>query len=505
MNISLLLDMAVEGFGDRQAIGRRGQSISYAELRARSVAACDLLATDAISQVAYVGLNSISLPIALFASSFLGRTFTPLNYRLPDATLAQLVQRTAPSTVIVDEEMAHRVPTSGGISKVLRSSFEAACRRTGVVDRPDIEIEGNDVAVMLFTSGTTGVPKAAMLKHSNLLSYVISTVELGCADEEEAALVSVPPYHIAGISALITGLYAGRRIVHLSAFDEAEWVTVAESEKITHAMVVPTMLQRILDEIERRKITLPFLKHLSYGGGRMPLPIVERAMQFLPHVDFVNAYGLTETSSTISILSPDDHRRAMRGDDASARKRLTSVGKPLPHIDLEVRDPSGKILAAGAVGEVWVRGEQISGEYVGQRAVKNDGWFPTKDRGWLDEEGYLFIDGRMDDVIVHGGENISPGEIEDVLRAHDAVADAAVFGLPDEEWGERIVAVVIPKGDPTENALKAWVKERLRSTRTPSSIFFSEMLPYNETGKLLRRILQEQYAAGDGCVEISNP
>ncbi len=496
MNISLLLDMAVESFGDRPALGRRGQSISYAELRAYSKTAQELLAREAANRVTYIGLNSMSLPVALFASSFLGRTFTPLNYRLPDATLARLVLRTAPTTAIVDDEMAHRMPALAGVSKITRTTFEGAYRRAEGTGPGDGETGNDDVAVMLFTSGTTGEPKAATLKHHNLLSYVIATVELGSAEEDEAALVSVPPYHIAGISALLSGLYAGRRIVHLPAFDEAEWVSTVDSEKITHAMVVPTMLQRILDEIERRKLSLPTLGHLSYGGGRMPLPIVERAMRILPHVDFVNAYGLTETSSTISILSPDDHRRAMHADDAAARKRLASVGRPLPHIELEIRDPMGNAVPIGTPGEVWVRGDQIAGEYVDRKAIKTDGWFPTKDFGCLDGEGYLFIDGRLDDIIVHGGENISPGEIEDVLRSHDAVVDAAVFGLPDEEWGERIVAVVVPKGDPSENALKAWVKERLRSTRTPSSIFFSDMLPYNETGKLLRRILQARYAAG---------
>jgi len=208
-------------------------------------------------------------------------------------------------------------------------------------------------------------------------------------------------------------------------------------------MVVPTMLQRIVDELELQGRGLPALRTLSYGGGRMPLSVVQKAMRLLPHVDFVNAYGLTETSSTIAILSPDDHRTASSSSDEMVAKRLGSVGKPLPHLELQVRDHQGNVQPPGSPGEVFVRGEQISGEYVGHKTVRDDGWFPTKDMGWLDADGYLFIEGRLDDVIVRGGENISPGEIEDVLRSHADVADAAVFGSPDDQWGERIVAVVV--------------------------------------------------------------
>ncbi len=493
MDLSLLLDLAVESFGERAAIGPRRQALSYAELRSRAHSGARMLSECPGKRVAYIGLNSISLPVALFASSLAGRTFAPLNYRLTDVQLSQLVSRTAPSTAIIDDEMVSRVSGSPAVGMMTRTEFERACRASQVAPEPSAE--ENDIAVMLFTSGTTGEPKAATLRNSNLISYVLSTVELGSAGEDEAALVSVPPYHIAGVAALLTGVYAGRRIVHLATFDEAGWVSTVEAEGITHAMVVPTMLQRILDEIERKRASLSSLRHLSYGGGRMPLTIVERAMRLLPHVDFVNAYGLTETTSTISVLSPDDHRRAFAEDDGTARKRLGSVGRPLPHIELQIRDVDGNVLGPGEAGEVWVRGEQVAGEYVGLKAVRDDGWFPTKDSGWLDEDGYLFIEGRLDDVIVHGGENISPGEIEDVLRAHSEVADAAVFGLPDEEWGERVVAVVVPAGAPSEKTLQEWVRTRLRSTRTPSVVYFSDTLPYNETGKLLRRVLKAQYAA----------
>jgi acyl-CoA synthetase (AMP-forming)/AMP-acid ligase II len=228
----------------------------------------------------------------------------------------------------------------------------------------------------------------------------------------------------------------------------------------------------------------------------MPLPVIERAMARLPHVDFVNAYGLTETSSTIAVLGPDDHREAISSTDGAVRRRLGSVGRPLPTLEVEIRGPEGELLGPGQSGEIYVRGEQVSGEYLHKKAVQDDGWFATNDGGWIDDDGYLFVEGRLDDVIVRGGENISPGEIEDVLREHPQVTDVAVLGLPDNEWGERVAAVVVASdGPPSAGELSAWVKQRLRSTKTPEVWEFREALPYNETGKLLRRQLKAEMAA----------
>jgi acyl-CoA synthetase (AMP-forming)/AMP-acid ligase II len=285
--------------------------------------------------------------------------------------------------------------------------------------------------------------------------------------------------------------------VYLPQFDPAEWVRLAREEGITHAMVVPTMLSRILDAVEADGAGLPALTNLSYGGGRMPIPVIERAMTVLPSVSFVNAYGLTETSSTVAVLGPDDHRDAFGSDDPAVRARLGSVGQPLPTLELEIRDPMGNVVATGESGEIHVRGEQVAGEYLGRSVLTDDGWFPTRDGGHLDDGGFLFVEGRIDDVIVRGGENMSPGEIEDVLLDHPAVADAGVTGIPDDEWGEVVAAaVVLHEGhEATVAELQEWVRERLRSSRTPVVIDIRVELPYTPTGKLLRRTLQEELGA----------
>jgi acyl-CoA synthetase (AMP-forming)/AMP-acid ligase II len=218
-------------------------------------------------------------------------------------------------------------------------------------------------------------------------------------------------------------------------------------------------------------------------------------MQLFPETEFTNAYGLTETSSTISLLAPEDHRSAVESDDPAIRRRLSSVGRPLPSVEVEIRDDAGKAVGPGESGEIFVRGEQVSGEYLGRgSSVDGEGWFPTRDSGSMDGDGYIFIEGRADDIIVRGGENMSPGEIEDVLLQHEAVADAAVVGLPDEHWGEAVAAAVVtrPGSAVSEREIRDWVKDRLRSSRTPQRIDFRDELPYNELGKLLRRKLREE-------------
>lgn len=498
MRTTLLLDIAADAVGDRLAVGTTAHGIDYATLRDRAKAAASwIMAQDNVGQLAFVGLNGDAVPLMLFAAGYAGVPFVPINYRLPDADLRKLVARTAPSVLVIDDDMMARVGEVAGVTMVARSRFENEMA-TGAV--PDDFVEGdNDIAVLLFTSGTTGDPKAAILRHENLTSYVMGTVEFLGSGEDEAAMVSVPPYHIAGISAILSSAYGGRRIVYLPQFTPESWVATAAGEGITHAMVVPTMLDRILDVMDKTGEKLSAFKAMSYGGGRMPEPVIARALQALPEVNFVNAYGLTETSSTIALLGAEDHRIAIASHDPAVRRRLSSVGQPLPGLELEIRGEDGKtVLPAGEAGEIYVRGPQVSGEYLGKKVIDDEGWFATNDAGWLDADGYLYVDGRLDDVIVRGGENISPGEIEDVLRQHESVADVAVLGLPDDQWGEKVAAVVVPReGGADAGALAEFVRAKLRSTKTPEAWFFREELPYNDTGKLLRRVLKAELAEAE--------
>ena len=497
MHIGMLLQMAADGMGERIALGTLSDGTTMADLAARARRAGTILAGMPGDRVALVDLNSEAVPIALFGAALAGKPFVPINYRLTDEQLRDLVRRTAPVTVIVGDGVAERLGRIPGVELIGRKEFLEWTSDAGIAEADPYAGDPDAVAVLLYTSGTTGAPKAAVLRNRNLASYVISTVEFAGAAEDEAAIVSVPPYHIAGISSVLSSTYAGRRVIHLESFEPRPWVDRVRAEGVTHAMVVPTMLDRILDVVEADGGGLPSLRALSYGGGPMPLGVIERAMALLTGVGFVNAYGLTETASTIALLSPDDHREAHTSDDPDVRGRLASVGRPLPSVEVVVRDPDGGAVGVGERGEIWVRGEQVAGEYEGIGSAPDDGWFNTRDEGHLDAAGFLFVHGRLDDVIVRGGENLSPGEIEAVLLEHPSVAEAAVVGIPDPEWGERVVAAVVPVagGAVDEDELRRFVRAALRSTRTPERIDAVDELPYNETGKLLRRVLREELAA----------
>ncbi|MHB8669947.1 MAG: class I adenylate-forming enzyme family protein [Acidimicrobiales bacterium] len=511
MNTPLLLEIAAEAMGERVAVGPSEGGLSYAELLDRARRTATVVAGSGAQRLALVDVNSEFVPQLLFAAGLAGVPFVPVNYRLADDRLRAVLARTTPALVLADPAAAARSGEIDGMEICTREVL--AERATLSTPTTTSKVAPDDIAVLLFTSGTTGEPKAAVLRHRHLTAYVMSTVEFMSAAEEDAALVSVPPYHVAGVAAVLSSVFSGRRIVYVPQFEPSEWVNTARREAITHAMVVPTMLGRILDVVERQGATLPALRHLSYGGGRMPLPVIERAMELLPHVGFVNAYGLTETSSTIAVLGPEEHREAFSSGEPAVRARLGSVGRPLPSLELAIMDASGRALAAGESGEICVRGEQVAGEYlgkladggtlmgsdpaptaVGTSAATAGGWFRTSDAGYLDAEGYLFVEGRLDDVIVRGGENLSPGEIEDVLLAHPAVADAGVVGVPDDDWGETVAAAVVarPGASVTPSELCEWVKGRLRSSHAPTRVEFRQALPYNDTGKLLRRVLRAE-------------
>ena len=501
MHLSTLLDMAADGGGDRVAVGSRGGGLSYQQIRDQARRAAAWASGRGIERLGLVGVSSDTVPTLLYGGAYAGLPFVPLSYRLADARLRDVLARTAPSAVVVDDGVAERVGPVDGVELVSPGDFRRQVAEADPARAPAVDASPDDIAILLFTSGTTGDPKAAVLRHRHLAAYVLSATEfMGAGDE--AALVSVPPYHVAGVATILTSVYAGRRVVYLPDFTPEVWVAAVRDERITHAMVVPTMLARILDVLARDGGTLPHLRHLAYGGGRMPVPVIERALALLPQVDFVNAYGLTETSSSITLLGPDDHRQAAASRDPGVRGRLGSVGRPLPTVDVEIRGADGRPVPAGEVGEIWVRGEQVAGEYLGAGGADmvctaEGGWLPTRDGGRIDAAGYLYLEGRLDDVIVRGAENLSPGEIEDVLVAHPDVVDAGVVGVPDPEWGQKVVAAVVVQSgvEVSEEALQDWVRSRLRSARTPDHIVFLADLPYNDMGKLLRRALRSELAA----------
>ena len=492
MSIGMLLDMAASGYGERVALGSRTDGVSFAELARRAAGGASVAAQHGASQLAFVGRNGPAVPQLLFSAALAGIPFSPLNYRLSREGLAELVEQLDNPLLVADTDY---LPALHGHPNLLsKGQFLAAAAAADSAN--PAPVDPRDPAVLLFTSGTTSKPKAVILRHENLVSYILSTVEFGIADPGDATLAAVPPYHIAAVGSVLSNLYAGRRVVYLPDFDPAQWFHIVRTERISAAMVVPTMLARLVGHLNGAPADTPSLKLISYGGARTPRPVLEKALDAFGDTGFCNAYGLTETSSTVALLGPEEHREALASDDPAVRQRLGSVGRPVPGVEIKLTGPDGQELPAGEIGRLWVRGSQVSGQYVGQGpSLDAAGWFDTRDHAWVDVEGYLYIHGRADDTIIRGGENIAPAEIEDVLHSHPLVKDVAVVGRPDDEWGERIVAVLVPKpgAQLSDEEVRSYVRSRLRSSRTPDEVVWrTGELPHTPTGKLLRRQLADE-------------
>lgn len=480
--------MVESGFDERILLGEESGSVTGADLGRLVRSGASTLT--GFSALVYVGENHGLLPVALFAAAWAGVPFVPVNYRLEDGQLNALVARQSGALVLADVATATRLVTS---STVL--TFDEWLT---ALPSEHLEVEAafddDAVAVILYTSGTTSEPKSALLRHRHLMAYLLGSVEFGGAEEEEAVLVAVPPYHIAGMANMLSNTFAGRRLVYLRTFDPSMWLETVRRQRITHAMVVPTMLARIVDSLNGELAAVPTLRSLSYGGAKISERVLRDALRLFPATGFVNAYGLTETASTIAVLGPEAHRAAVESDDPHIRRRLSSAGQVLPMVEIEIRGDDDRPVAVGESGIIYLRGEQISGEYSTGSLLDSQGWFCTRDKGFIDAEEYLFIEGRADDTIIRGGENIAPAEIEEILLMHPSVAQVCVVGIADDTWGQRIVAAVVLRSDQSasEEELRDLVREHLRGSKTPERIIFRTELPHTETGKMLRRLVQQE-------------
>ena len=279
--------------------------------------------------------------------------------------------------------------------------------------------EPEETAALLFTAGTTGRPKAVMLSHASFTSFMLTAVEPPDPDQKERTLLTLPMYHVAGLQAALASVYGGRSVVIERQFEPGEWLALVESERVQRALLVPTMLKQVLDHPDARRRDLASLTVLTYGGAPMPPKLIERAIAQLPRVQFINAFGQTETGSTIAMVPPEDHVLTGPAEVvAKRRKRLTSIGRPLADVEVRVVDETGAPLPAGETGEIAARGPRLmrgywGGDEEGPQAVR-DGWLYTGDLGYVDDDGYIYLQGRAKDFIKRGGEMVSPEEVEQV-------------------------------------------------------------------------------------------
>jgi len=340
-----------------------------------------------------------------------------------------------------------------------------------------------------------------MLSHNSFAIYVLENVTPADPELVEKNILTVPLYHVAGIQAMMAAIYGGRTLVMERQFEPREWMELVETEKANRAMMVPTMLKQVMDHPDFSKHDLSSLKVITYGAAPMPLEVIKRVVTVFPGVSFINAFGQTETASTITTLGPEDHIITGTEEEKEKKlKRLASIGKPMSDVEMKIVDEEGNKLPPGQVGEIVTRGPRVMTGYwrdeeKTEKTIDKEGWVHTGDMGYMDEDGYFFLAGRATDMIIRGGENISPEEVEAVLNSHPKIEEAAVIGVPDEEWGEQPKAVVVLKQGETATPeeIMEHCRARMSSFKRPRFVVFVNELPRNPMGKVLKRVLREQY------------
>ena len=516
MNAYLLLEIASSIVTEQEIITFDEERLTYGQLTEQSSRAAAFLSSLGITKGDRIGLITTNCPevIEVFYAAFqLGAVIVPINYRARAEELAYMVEDAGVKVLIFESRysaLINPVIENSGIQETIsirgttegHKNYDELKRQVVDCYEGFEDVESTDLAILLYTSGTTSKPKGVMLTHGQLTTYVMNHSEVADGSDRGSSVICIPNYHVAGATSICNSIYTGRRLILMPQFDAGKWLYAIEREKATQAFLVPTMMKQVLDHPEFENTDLSSLESLSYGAAQMPLPVILKAIKSFPTTtNFANAFGMTETTSTVSVLGPEDHKLTGSKEEQERKiKRLSSVGKPLPGVDIMVVDDQKKPVGENIVGNVYVRSERsMKGYWNRQEATTEtlvDGWVNTEDVGWIDEEGYLFLGGRSSDMIIRGGENISPAEIEDVLLSHSALSDVAIIGIPSLEWGEEIMAVIVLdelKAHPTVEELTQFCKGRLASFKVPSEIVIVESLPRTSTGKILKKELRERY------------
>lgn len=497
MNIAMLVDLPAMLAGDHVALIEDDTRLTYTELHGRAGAAARVLADAGVGSgdvVGYLGANHVEFVSALFGCAALGACLAALNHRSGAADVRHLIEDSGATLLLVDDAAAAAgdVGRELGVTTIdITALADAAPAPLSVPDDTD----DTDVAVLIYTSGTTARAKGVPLTHGALTEYVLSRTDVTNGADVGRTLISVPLYHVAGISSLLTALYGGRTVVLEARFAPAEWLALAAEHRVTHAFLVPTMLAKLIEAPELATTDLTALTSVAYGAAPMPPALLRRIVAALPpSVGFSGAYGLSESMSTVAVLDEDDHRRFIAAASPEDAALINSVGRAVPDVRIEILADDGEPLDADQEGRIAIVSRRnVSGYWQGKgtRPAAEQSRLVTGDLGRLDARGYLFITGRASDLIIRGGENISPVEVENALLEDDRVADVAVLGVPDETWGEVVGAFVVlrdPDGTFTlEDAALACAG--LARFKRPERLYLVADLPRTPTGKLLRRAL----------------
>ena len=494
------IERAATATPDRTALMFGDQSWSWSELRDRILRLAGSLSSVGVGhgdRIAFLDKNHPACLETTYAASLLGAAHAVVNFRLSPEELAYVINDSTAEVLIVGEEFAGAVeairPELSNVRRIVvlggsQDEYESLVAG-GTPLEQRYRSEPADCFLQLYTSGTTGWPKGAMLTQGGLAAHNEALLPAYQMDESTVNLVAMPLFHVGGTSWALGGMYAGGRTIIAREVVPADILRLIKDEGVTHAFFVPAVIQMLLAQDGVAEATAG-LQVIGYGGSPMPAPLLEKTLSTLS-TPLYSVYGMTEMSGVFCVLGPEDHR------DPDRTHLRASAGRPLPGSDVRVVDPTtGDDAAAGQVGEFWVRSPQAMAGYWNKPEATTetlvDGWLRTGDAGRMDEDGYLFIEDRIKDMVITGGENVYPAEVERVLIEHPDVADVAVIGLPSEKWGETVHAVVTPTetSNPDAADLIAFARERLAHYKCPTGVSFVATMPRNPTGKILKRELK---------------
>jgi len=489
---------------DAIALIFEGQESSYRRFdrNASRVANALIAAGCAVGdRVAYLGKNRDSYFEYWVGAVKAGVVTVPVNWRLAPPEVAYILADCRPRVIFCEPEFLDRVEGFDAIILVTEPAgvhpLFSAWRDAMPDSDPQRDVGYDEAVLQLYTSGTTGNPKGAMLSNRSLLG-VRASVPAGDLPEwyrwsaDDVSLIAMPVFHISGSGWGLWTLQHGAKGIVVREFDPEKVLDLLVTYHITKIILVPTALRILCDHPAAAGTDFSFLKYICYGGSAIPLDLLRQAIAIIG-CGFAQMYGMTETAGTIVGLPPADH-------DPAGSPRMRGIGIPLPGVKVRIVDADGLDLPAGDVGEIVVASQANMIGYFDRpdataETVDAEGWLRTGDAGWMDEDGYLYLADRIKDMIITGGENVYPAEVENALYSHPAVADVAVIGVPDAKWGEAVKAIVVPAPgatpDPAE--LIGWARERIAAYKAPKSVDFRAELPRNPSGKVLRRLLRDEY------------
>ena len=516
----------VAAFARKPMFRYQDRTTTWSDHFARACAVAQALRAEGIcpgDRVAILDRNGLAYFEVLFGGALLGAVNVAVNWRLAPVEMAAVIDDCRAGVLVIDPEFVPCLAKmEGGLPSVRRvvvlgdpeahgdgGGASDLARRVGyedwLADRPADDPghrgEPGDVSLQLYTSGTTGTPKGVMLTNANMTTGItMSAVDCFGIEESTVSLVAMPLFHIGGSGWALMGMSRGGTSVILRDMNPAEIVRLVDAEKVTKTFIVPAVLMALLDCPATRSAQLTSLDTIYYGASPISEDVLVRSIKAL-RCRFSQVYGMTETTGAIIQLRPEDH-----DPDGPRGHLLRAAGKPLPGVEVRIVGPGSEDdVPVGTVGELitrsplnmlgyWDKADETA------RTISSDGWLRTGDAAYVDGEGYVYLHDRIKDMVVSGGENIYPAEVENVLLAHPAVVDAAVIGVPDDRWGEAVKAVVVVSSatgdDVTAADIISFCRERLAHYKCPSSVDFVESLPRNPSGKILKRELREPFWQG---------